>query len=466
MKPLVPLVRPSVTRVGGAPGPTEAPSSPTTTAPGRATPTVASSSTSSAVGAPDSHAETRRAVHTAIGVDSAFAGRPVDGGPRAALRGASLGARLLVQSAQRLVRAVAVGLVGVALLAGPARADQPPVETSAAASTSTATTSATTGQSATATRIALLQRSTVEPGAPLVLGAAHRVQHNSAEATFQVPSDQQQIRDGQSVLVPLEAGRTLHMIELRYQDTRPLRDLEFNRRVGNGAWETFRGDEYHATVEREKAGEVVVKRESDHNAAWINNPVRVRVDVVDQDGKVLHAVGKKFVDFHTHDAWSAESSGSAETDNISNSYESLPQGLLPAGAQLRLTPVHENRRPWEQDRLVAMDLHWVKPIYLPEHSARAVVRTGDYEAPNAQGYTVDKDRPIAALFVKWTDHGGSSSGRVRLTLPDGTETRSASYNVGSGETELIPLDGLVSRDGKIFIEGYGLFVGDIQVLYR
>jgi hypothetical protein len=55
---------------------------------------------------------------------------------------------------------------------------------------------------------------------------------------------------------------------------------------------------------------------------------------------------------------------------------------------------------------------------------------------------------------------------VRLTLPDGTETRSASYNVGSGETELIPLDGLMSKDGKLFIEGYGLFVGDIQVLYR
>jgi hypothetical protein len=459
------LGRPATTAAPTTAAPTTA--APTTAAPTTAAPTTAAPTTAQAA-VPGA---ALRAVQTAIGAVGVGRAEGTGTGPSAATRGGSIGARLLVQTTQRLVRAAAVGLVGVALLAGPARADQPQVGTSAATSlsssaSSTSAASSTTGQSATATRIAQLQHGAVEPGAPLVLGAAHRTQHNSAEATFQVPSAQQQIHDGQSVLIPLEAGRTLHMIELRYQDTRPLRDIEFNRRVGSGPWETFRGDEYHATVQREKAGEVVVKRETDHNAAWINNPVRVRVDVVDQDGTVIHAVGKKFVDFHTHDAWSAESSGSPETDNISNSYESLPQGLLPAGAQLRLTPVHENRRPWEQDRHVAMDLHWVKPIYLPEHSARAVVRTGDYEAPSAQGYAVDKDRPIAAIFVKWTDHGGTSSGRVRLTLPDGTETRSASYNVGSGETELIPLDGLMSKDGKLFIEGYGLFVGDIQVLYR
>lgn len=300
----------------------------------------------------------------------------------------------------------------------------------------------------------------------LVLTYTSAQAQNSSEIMFRVPSDMREVKDGQSVLVPLESGRQLHMIELKYQDTRKLRDLEFNRSTPGGGWETFRGDEYHSTLQKEKAGEVRIKRESDHNAPWINNPVRVKVEVVDANGDVLHNVGRKFLDFHVHDAHSPDSSGYPETDNISNSYESLPQGELPDGAMLRLTPMHENRKAWEADREVAMDLSWVKPIYMPQHTERAMVRTGGWEKPNSAGYDVEAGRPIAAVFVKWTDHGGTASGRVKIATADGGTHRSQRYNVGSGETELIPLDGVVSQDGKLHIEGHGLEVGNIEILYQ
>jgi hypothetical protein len=301
----------------------------------------------------------------------------------------------------------------------------------------------------------------------LKLTAAHAQWQNSAELMFTVPSDMRAVKDGQSVLIPLEGGRELHMIELRYQDTRALQDFEFNMRPkGSSEWQTFRGDQYREMEQREKAGEVEIKREPDHNAMWINNPIRVRVDVVDANGQVLHSIGKKFLDPQLHDAWSPTGPGSAETDNISNGYEKLPSGKLPAGASLRLTPVHQDRKPWEAERTVAMDLSWVKPIYMPEHSERVSVRQGSWEKPQTQGYAVEAGRPMAAVLVTWTDHGGTSSGSVRLTRPDGSALQTPSYNVGSGETELIPLDGAVSHDGKLFIEGYGLEVGNIQVLYR
>lgn len=301
----------------------------------------------------------------------------------------------------------------------------------------------------------------------LKLTAAHAQWQNSAELMFTVPSDMREVKDGQSVLIPLEGGRELHMIELRYQDTRPLQDFEFNMRPkGSSEWQTFRGDQYREMEQREKAGEVEIKREPDHHAMWINNPIRVRVDVVDANGQVLHSIGKKFLDPQLHDAWSPTSPGSAEVDNISNGYEKLPAGKLPAGAFLRLTPVHQDRKPWEAERTLAMDLSWVKPIYMPEHSERVSVRQGSWEKPLAQGYEVQAGRPIAAVLVTWTDHGGTSSGSVRLTRPDGSAMQTPSYNVGSGETELIPLDGAVAHDGKLFIEGYGLEVGNIQVLYR
>lgn len=300
----------------------------------------------------------------------------------------------------------------------------------------------------------------------LQLLAAHAHAPNSAEIVFTVPDEMREVKDGQSVLVPLEGGRELHMIELRYQDTRPLQDFEFNRRLPGGEWETFRGDEYWAMEQKEKAGEVEIKREPDHNSMWINNPIRVRVDVVNAQGEVIHTVGKKFLDPQLHDASSVDGPGSAEVDNISNGYENLPAGKLPDGAQLRLTPVHDHKKAWEANRDLAMELSWVKPIYMPTHSERVSVREGDWEKPRAEGYPIDAGRPLAAVLVKWTDHGGTSSGSVRLTLPDGTTFATPSSNVGSGETELIPLDGAVSKDGKLFVEGWGIDVGNIEVLYQ
>jgi hypothetical protein len=286
---------------------------------------------------------------------------------------------------------------------------------------------------------------------------------DAASRLFQVPSAQRQIADKQSVLIPLE-GQQLHVIELEYQDTRKLRDLEFNyRESGSFDWKTVRGDQYHALVEREKRGEVQIKRESDHNAPWVNNPIRVKVEVLFPDGRV-HEVGRKFLDFHVHDAWSADSSGYPETDNISNGYENLPHGKLPEGCMLRLTPSHENRKPWEKDREIAMDISWVKPTYMPDHVERkTVASSSSYGPPKAGGYPVDPNRTIAAVLVNWTDHGGTSSGAVSLTTDKGA-FRSNSYNVGSGETELIPVNAK-AKDGVFKVEGYGVEVRNIEVLY-
>lgn len=296
---------------------------------------------------------------------------------------------------------------------------------------------------------------------PVLLG--NPSQPDSASALFQVPHAERNIADKQSVLIPLE-GKQLHVIELNYQDTRKLRDLEFNvREKGSFDWKTVRGDQYHALVEREKRGEVEIKRESDHNAPWVNNPIRVKVEVLYPDGRI-HEIGKKFLDFHVHDAYSADSSGYAETDNISNGYENLPSGKLPEGCMLRLTPSHENRKPWEKDREVAMEISWVKPTYMPDHVERKQIASGhSYTKPKPGGYDVDPNRKIAAVMINWTDNGGSSSGSISMNTKNGN-FRSDSYNVGSGETELIPVNAY-AKDGKFKIEGHGVEVKNIEVLY-
>jgi hypothetical protein len=190
----------------------------------------------------------------------------------------------------------------------------------------------------------------------------------------------------------------------------------------------------------------------------------VKVDVLYPDG-TEHNIGKKFLDFHVHDAHSANSSGYPETDNISNGYENLPQGKLPEGAMLRLTPMHENRKPWEADRKTAMELSWVKPVYMPEHGEKVRIQSADsYTKPPSQGYPVDPNRPIAGVMVNWTDNGGMSSGRVGFKTDEGN-FKSSSYNVGSGETELIPVDNLIAKDGRINISGSGVEVRNIDVLY-
>lgn len=299
------------------------------------------------------------------------------------------------------------------------------------------------------------------PKAPVLL--RDPVVEDACTHVYGVPSNSRDIEDRQSVLIPLD-DRELHLIELKYQDTRPLRDLEFNyREPGTLSWRTARGDEWFELLSREKRGEVEIKRESDHGGPWINNPIRVKVDVLLPDGRV-HEVGRKFLDFHVHDAHSPDSSGYPETDNISNGYENLPRGKLPPGSLLRLTPLHENRKPWEADRVVAAQLSWVKPIYRPDHEEQVCVHQGStWEKPAPLGYPVDPNRTIAAVLVTWTDHGGMSSGNVRLPGQQG-DWRSPRYNIGSGETELIPV-GRRAENGRLHIEGSGMELNRIEVMY-
>lgn len=273
------------------------------------------------------------------------------------------------------------------------------------------------------------------------------------------------IGDRQSILVPLDEGQ-LHLVELRYQDTRKLKDLELNyREPGSYEWKTFRGDKWFEMERKEKAGEIEIKREPDHNGPWVNNPVRVKVEVLFPDGRI-HDLGKKFVDFHIHDAHSVEGSGSGETDNI---YKRMPHGPLPEGCILRLTPYFENKKPWESDRDVTVRFEWVKPIRFPEYKEKVRVQSAgwnDYKAPPSEGYPVDATRKIAAVMVNWTDEGGYSRGSVSVNT-DGGRVSSQPYNVGSGETELIPVDAY-ANDGKLFVHGHGhhpVKVGNIDVLY-
>ena len=74
--------------------------------------------------------------------------------------------------------------------------------------------------------------------------------------------------------------------------------------------------------------------------------------------------------------------------------------------------------------------------------------------------------PIAAVLVNWTDQGTPESGYVHFTDAHGDAVQTPSYNIGSGETELIPLDGKVPKDGIIHVSGGShLGVKKIEVLY-
>jgi len=286
----------------------------------------------------------------------------------------------------------------------------------------------------------------------------------SVHQRFAIPGHLQKIKDGDSVLFPLQP-RKLHLIELEYQDTRRLKDLSFNYQEP-GDWDTkpFRGDEWFKMLAKEKAGDIEIEREPDHNAPYINNPVMVRVEVLYPDGHV-HDIGTKFLDFHVHDAYDVDSSGYAETDNISNGYEDLPPGELPEGCFLKLTPFFSNKMSWENKRKIAAELSWVQPCYVPEHTAsKTITDRADFGPVPDKGFKVDK-RPIAAIKVTWTDNGGTASGSVRFKTSNG-EFFSDDYNVGSGETELIPCDGAVPVDGRLHIDGYDVDVQRIEVLYR
>ncbi len=286
---------------------------------------------------------------------------------------------------------------------------------------------------------------------------------DSVTRYFQTGWGQRNILEHQPILIPLDPGK-VHLFEVRYQDTRKLRDLEFNyREPGSSAWTPFRGDQWFELERREQKGEIQIKREPDHNGPWINNPIRVKVEVLYPDGRI-HDLGKKLVDPHVHDAHSVDGPGSGETDNI---YKNLPQEKLPPGCLLRLTPFTENKKDWEQSREVALSFEWARPIRVPDHVERRQVHASyDYASPPSDGYPVDANRKIAAVLVNWTDNGGASQGSISV-MGDGGRKQSGSYNVGSGETELIPVDDY-ARDGRIRVQGHGsspVHVRSVEVLY-
>jgi hypothetical protein len=278
-----------------------------------------------------------------------------------------------------------------------------------------------------------------------------------------IPSSERDVPASRSVLVPLDEGQ-LHIVELRYHDNRKLKDLELNWRAkGSFDWTPFRGEQWFEMKKKEGAGEIEIKREPDHNEPWLNNPVRVKVEVLYPDGRV-HDMGKKLVDPHIHDAHSVDGSGSPETDNI---YKQMPPGRLPAGCFMRLTPYFENQKPWEQDRTTAIQFHWVRPVMIPPHKERArVFGSGPWQPIDPNGYAVDPKRTISAVLVTWTDEGGTSRGSVSLQGEHGRFSSPPS-NIGSGETELIAV-GAKATDGKLFVHGHGshpVKVRSIEVLY-
>lgn len=181
---------------------------------------------------------------------------------------------------------------------------------------------------------------------------------------FEVPYDQRKIRDGQSVLVPLEA-RALSGIEVEYQDTRKLKDLELNaRQPGDYDWVPFRGDRWFQMADEEFIGSTEIKRQRDTDAPVINNPVTVKLEIVYPTGTIFK-IAEPAVRFNVDDAFDSNSSGYPTTDNFDGQYGRLPDGPLPPGCMLRLTPSFANKKPWEKLRNIAVDLAWVRPTYLP-----------------------------------------------------------------------------------------------------
>jgi hypothetical protein len=296
----------------------------------------------------------------------------------------------------------------------------------------------------------------------LVFTGADAFKLSRFEDLFQVPQSKQSVKEDQSVFIPLQ-NKNIHMIEMEYSDDRPLGDLEFSyRKKGLTNWKKFRGKDLGQMMADEKSGNIELKREPDHNSLWINNPVKVKIEIAYPNGSVGH-VGDKFLDYHVHDAdeWDPTSTGYPETDNINPDYEDIPTRAIPEGSFLKVTPYFANRKPWEK-RKKAADIMWVKPIYVPVFkSSRRVYDAVKFNPPKSEGYKVDPSRKIAAVKVTWTDWGKPFEGKVTF---DGF---SSDYsNIGSGETELINCDNQKAANGRLFIKGSGkIGIQSVEVLY-
>lgn len=283
---------------------------------------------------------------------------------------------------------------------------------------------------------------------------------NRLQPNYRVPSSQNRIKRGQEVLIPLEP-QTIHYIKLKFQDERKLRELQFTTNGGT----KFTGDELHAREAKEKSGSASssdrIKRGA-NKEPWVLNPMKVKVDIVYPDGHTFN-VGTKHVDFNTHDAYGPDSSGYPETDNINSQWDHLPSGELPPGCFLRLRPEHQNPQAWEKNRKDVIRLDWVEPHYKPVGEKKRVFQSSGWSKAPSAGFEVDPNRPIEAVYVRWTDNGGTDTGAMRL---GGSNYRTSSKNVGSGEEVMHVFDGRKAESGRLFLDGgYQTEIQYVDVVY-
>lgn len=291
------------------------------------------------------------------------------------------------------------------------------------------------------------------------------------------------VTNGQEIWLPLPAGR-MHVVELRYADTRRIGDLLLAARPkGGGA--PFAPMKAESVWPNRHAYDL---KTNEKNEPWIENPLKVQVDVIYPEGytehgrpKTVHNIGKKFVDPHLKDAWDVNHPGTPETDNVyEGNGQQLPDGELPRGCWLRLTLVRANTQPWETTG-APMTISYVQPQTLPRHGERRTVYTAartdagaidfegqTYVAPPPGGFRLGltPGRKVAAILVQWTDQGSPDSGFARWRTADGQTRSTPPTWIGSGETKLIPLDDTVPQDGVIDISGSPrIRVARIEVLY-
>jgi hypothetical protein len=293
------------------------------------------------------------------------------------------------------------------------------------------------------------------------------VWETSCEHRFDVPKATRTFGDGQELLLPLD-GRELHVIEVLMRDARRLSDQAFHyREAGSDDWQLFYGDDYFAMKKRESRGEVEIARDTRLGEPWVDNPMRVEVDIVMPDGSTFH-VGDKRIEFHVKAMKNKNQRGYVELDVINDTTERLPDGDLPDGACLRLRVRYEKPQLWRDADEAAAEIHWVKPVYRPRHDeAKLVVDNADFSPIRPDGYAVDPDRPIAAVMVTWSDHISDAEGELTFATADG-EFRSGLRWVSSGETELIATEGLRAKDGRLHVGGKKpeeIGIKRIEVLY-
>ncbi|HAA54114.1 MAG TPA: hypothetical protein DCE42_05130 [Myxococcales bacterium] len=284
---------------------------------------------------------------------------------------------------------------------------------------------------------------------------------NSVTDTFKIYGADRKIPNEGVVEMPLRAGEPLHVIEVKYKDPRNPEEMEFYyKEKGSWDYQPIMGKDLH-TVRNNP--DIEFRKEPDAGKPWIN-ATRVKFEIVDKDGHSLWST-KKTVDpdvelnnLHKHRY--------AEKDNVNKTWDSLPNWPMPEGAKLRVTVLADERAE-ETHGDHALELDFVQPVYVPEHSeTKTVFSSSSWQKPPAEGFQVDPNREISAVVVTWTDHAGPCSGGLSFNSPDG-QVNTKRVNVGSGEDKFFILEGKASVDGRIKINAPDrVEVKKIEVMYK